>query len=177
MEASILYTDRLIIRPIEPRDWPAFRELHLDAEVNRFVREVQSEAEIIAKFQGRLQPWYYASGDWLTLVVETLDGEFVGFTGFYCQDAFSKRVEVGYMMSPLQQGKGYASESLRAVVDWACLRFEVHKFVGCCATQNQASVKVMQKCGFTQEGLMRSHYRIGDIWVDEYVMGLVASER
>ncbi|MCF1427194.1 MAG: GNAT family N-acetyltransferase [Shewanella sp.] len=81
------------------------------------------------------------------------------------------------MVMPAQQGKSDASESFKAMVDWTCLRYDMHKFVGSCAIQNLASMKLMQKCGFSQEGLMRSHYCIGDSWVDEYVMGLVASER
>lgn len=172
-----LYSDRLIIKPLAEQHWPYFRALHLNPEVGRYVREVGSEAEVIAKFNCRTRSWRYESGDWLSLAIETLSGEFVGLTGLYCQDLLSQRAEVGYMLLPEQQGQGYATESLQAVIDWASLQFNVHKFVAHCACDNQASVRVLEKCGFQQEGHLRSHHKVGACWLDELVMGLLAAER
>ncbi|MCL1036643.1 GNAT family N-acetyltransferase [Shewanella submarina] len=177
MDQVLLYSDRLIIRTLEERDWPEFRALHQDAEVSRFIREVESDSEIKARFDDRLASWSFESERWLTLVIETLDGEFVGLTGFCCVDAFSRRAEVGYIIKPSMQKQGYGTESLQAVIDWGCLQHQVHKYIGHCAVANIGSIRTMQKCGFQQEGLLRRNYRIGDTWVDEYLMGLLADER
>lgn len=177
MEQVLLYSDRLVIRSITEQDWPEFQNLYQDADVVRYIRAVETDAEIRARFDSRLVPWVFEDGQWLTLVIETLSGEFVGLTGFCCVDGFSRRAEVGYMIKPSMQKQGYGAESLQAVIDWGCLRYQVHKYIGYCAVDNLGSAKTMQKCGFRQEGLLRSNYRIADTWVDEYLMGLLADER
>ncbi|WP_028773529.1 GNAT family N-acetyltransferase [Shewanella waksmanii] len=173
-----LYTDRLKIRSLDAQDWDDFLLVHQDPVVNKFVRRPDSLPELQDKFCQRLAPWEFDSGNWLMLVIEEVhSGNFVGFTGFYANKPELGHVEVGYMLSPRMQGKGYASESLEAVVDWACLQFAVHKFVGVCAKDNLASSKVLEKCGFQLEGVLRDNIRLDDAWVDDCYYGLLASER
>ncbi|MGL5391968.1 MAG: GNAT family N-acetyltransferase [Shewanella sp.] len=173
-----LYTDRLRLRSVKDSDWPAFYALHRDPEVNQYVRVPEPEEVIRHKFLQRAENWFYGSGDWLTLVIETLDTQqFVGLTGLYCQSVPEQRAEVGYMLAKTAQGKGYATESLQAVIDWACLSFNVHKFVGHCAKENHASARVLLKCGFQLEGILREQVNIGGHWFDECAYGLLAAER
>lgn len=173
-----LYTDRLRLRSLLDSDWDNYYALHCDPEINLFVRTPESEEVIRSKFQQRSDAWFYGSGDWLTLVIETVDtGQFIGLTGFYCQNIEEQRAEVGYLLATEGHGKGYATESLQAVIDWACLSFEVHKFVGHCALDNRASARVLEKCGFQLEGILRQHFKIGDNWFDECAYGLLAAQR
>lgn len=174
-----LYSERLRLRSLQAFDWPHFYTLNSDPEINRYVRLPESEAQIRSKFEQRsTEDWAYESGNWLTLVIETCDThEFVGLTGLYCQSVEEQRAEVGYLLASSAHGKGYASESLQAVIDWACLCFGVHKFVGHCTCDNLASARVLEKCGFVREGLLRQHFKIGDNWQDEYAYGLLADER
>ncbi|MGL4614773.1 MAG: GNAT family N-acetyltransferase [Shewanella sp.] len=173
-----LYTDRLKLRTMNDGDWDSFYALHRDPEINQYVRTPESQEVIRNKFIQRSATWFFDSGDWLTLVVETLDhAEFVGLTGLYCQSVAEQRAEVGYMLAKSAQGKGYATESLQAVIDWASLSFNVHKFVGHCAKDNLASARVLRKCGFQLEGILRQQFNIGDQWLDECAYGLLAAER
>ena len=173
-----LYTERLRIRPLVEADWVHFLEINLDVDINRYVRHPESVAQIREKFDGRLKNWFYASGDWLTLVIEEIStNEFVGFTGLHCDDVSVNRAEVGYLLAHSAQGKGYGTESLAAVVDWASLQFQVHKFVGHCAADNIGSRRVLEKCGFKLEGILRQHFKIGDDWVDDCAYGLLSTER
>lgn len=173
-----LYTDRLIIRSLQDHDWDNFLALHLDPEINRYVRIPEPEEVIRQKFDKCVKTWSYASGDWLTLVIKSLEtDEFIGLMGFHCQHVEEQRAEVGYQLAHRHQDKGYATESLQAVIDWACLSFPVHKFVGFCAKDNIASARVMEKCGFQPEGVFRRQFKIGDFWLDECAYGLLADER
>ncbi|MGR6501812.1 GNAT family N-acetyltransferase [Shewanella sp. Koi 1] len=173
-----LYTDRLRLRSLQEQDWPHFLALHQDPDINRYVRIPEAPEVIRQKFEQRSATWDYASGDWLTLVIETLDcAEFIGLTGLHCHSVEEQRAEVGYLLAHAGQGKGYATESLQAVVDWACLSLSVHKLVGHCAKDNIGSARVMEKCGFQLEGVFRQHFKIGDEWLDESAYGLLADER
>lgn len=173
-----LYSDRLKLRSLNPADWACFLAINQDSEINTFVRQIESNEHIKRKFEQRLQPWEFESGDWLTLMIEEIaTGEFVGLGGFYCADLVLKHAEVGYLLSAQHQGKGYATEALRCVIDWGAHVFDIHKFSGLCDVRNIGSARVMIKCGFKQEGLLRENNKIGDTWSDDYLFGLLASER
>ncbi|PIW61202.1 GNAT family N-acetyltransferase [Shewanella sp. CG12_big_fil_rev_8_21_14_0_65_47_15] len=173
-----LYTDRLKLRSLHESDWEHFYMLHRDPQINQYVRIPESEEVIRAKFQQRSDTWFYGSGEWLTLAIETLDtGMFVGLTGLYCQSMEDQRAEVGYLLAKEAHGKGYATESLQAVIDWACLSFDVHKFVAHCAQDNHASARVLEKCGFKLEGILRQEFKIGEQWFDDCAYGLLSTER
>ncbi|WP_394204039.1 GNAT family N-acetyltransferase [Shewanella waksmanii] len=173
-----LYTERLKIRTLDARDLDNFLLVHQDPDLNKFVRSLDDIPLLKQKFTERLAPWEFASGDWLTLVIEEVhSGTFIGFTGFYANKPELKQVEVGYMLVSSAHGQGYASESLEAVIDWACLQFDVHKFVGVCAKDNLASGRVLEKCGFQLEGILRHNMKIDSQWIDDSYYGLLAAER
>ena len=173
-----LYTDRLRLRSLRRDDWEFFLQTHQDPIINQFVRRPDQESVILKKFEHRLAPWTYESGDWLTLVIEEVDTKtLIGFTGLYCANLDCAHAEVGYMLATSGHGKGYATESLKAVIDWACLSFNVHKFIGLCAKENIASAKVLEKNGFKLEGILRDNYRVDDSWIDDCSYGLLSHER
>ncbi len=173
-----LYTDRLKIRTIKLEDWSLYLSILQDPQLNQFVRDSESLEAIKDKFAARLKPWLFESCEWLTLTIEELaTGQPIGFTGLYAKDLVLAQAEVGYMLSQSAQGKGYATESLQAVIDWACLAFQVHKFIGVCAQENKRSQRVLVKCGFQLEGCLRHNYKLNDQWVDDCYYGLLAYER
>ncbi|MEC4726005.1 GNAT family N-acetyltransferase [Shewanella sp. D64] len=173
-----LYTQRLRLRTLKREDVQDFLRVHHDPIVNQFVRVPESEAVILEQFEHKLSPWAYESGDWLTLTIEEISSNrFIGFTGLYCSNLVLGHAEVGYMLAVEGQGKGYATESLKAVIDWACLSCNVHKFIGTCSTGNLASVRVLEKAGFKLEGVLRHNFKIDERWIDDNVYGLLSEER
>jgi RimJ/RimL family protein N-acetyltransferase len=165
---------RLSFRSLAEIDWPLFLAMQQDESINQFIRPIEGLDEIEQKFHQRVQPWFFESGDWLTLVIEEVQTkEFVGFIGFYCADSELLRAEVGYILSPPHQGKGYASEALLALINLGKFIFKIHKFTATCDARNLASAQVLTKCGFEQEGLLRSNHRNGDTWVDDKLFGLL----
>ncbi|WP_372940735.1 GNAT family N-acetyltransferase [Shewanella sp.] len=175
---TILYSDRLQLRDLTSADWPNFLRLHLDEGVQQYIRSVDTEANLKKCFEQRIGPYQFESGQWLSLVIERLDNQqFVGLIGFRCDDVTLKRAEVGYLVAPEQQGSGYATESLRAVIDWGALQFEMHKYIAICCHENQASRKVLENVGFVQEGTLRQHTCINQQWFDDCYFGLLTSQR
>ena len=177
MDPIELYTKRLKIRKMNREDWPHFQSIQLDPRINRHIRQCSLHIDIAQKFEDELQPWEFQSGRWLSLVIETIEGEFVGFTGLYCEEAFCQRIELGYMLHPKQHKKGYATEAVKAVVDWACLSFDIKKIIASVTTDNKASVNVLKKNGFVIEGILRNHQRIKNEWVNIYTLGYLTQYR
>ena len=78
--------------------------------------------------------------------------------------------EIGYHVAKQYTGKGYATEAVRAFLPYAAEKKELSEIWGICLADNTASVKVMEKCGFTNvfrgEGPYQGQQRqiVRNIW-------------
>ena len=63
--------------------------------------------------------------------------------------------EIGYWLGQPHWGRGIATEALRAVTAEAFKRFEITRLYAVPFADHLASVRVLEKCGYVREGLMR----------------------
>jgi ribosomal-protein-alanine N-acetyltransferase len=75
-------------------------------------------------------------------------GELVGHVGFSPLD---DAVEVGFAIESAHQGKGLATEAVRAACEWAADAFSMATILGVTAVQNKASQGVLQRAGFARQ--------------------------
>ena len=63
--------------------------------------------------------------------------------------------EIGYHIAKNFTGKGYATEAVKAFLPAMAKKLNIKEVYGICLTENTASIRVLEKCGFTQiyEGL------------------------
>jgi len=61
-------------------------------------------------------------------------------------------VEVGYTLLPEARGNGYAIEAVRAAFDWATAVHGIRRFRASVAPDNERSLNLIGKLGFTQTG-------------------------
>lgn len=105
-----------------------------------------------------------------------IDGDPVGSIGLESPNEAWGSVEVGYMIAPSEWGNGYATDALRAVCGYAFEERRLNKvYAGAYAT-NPASCRVLEKAGFSEEGLLREEAFAGGEYVDVHRYGLLASE-
>jgi ribosomal-protein-alanine N-acetyltransferase len=73
----------------------------------------------------------------------------------------SGTVEIAYGIVPSQEGKGYATEAMRAFLEWICRDSRTRRIVGETHPRRVASIAVMEKCGmsFVGEGSVRGAVR------------------
>ena len=60
------------------------------------------------------------------------------------------RWEIGYHIAKDFTGKGYASEAVNAFLPAMAQKLNIKEAYGICLVENTASVRVLEKCGFTQ---------------------------
>jgi [ribosomal protein S5]-alanine N-acetyltransferase len=77
----------------------------------------------------------------------------IGICGFKGKPDSTGSVELGYGILPAQQRRGYATEAVLALVDWAFGRPEVSMVVGQTLPHLTASIGVLEKSGFRYAGL------------------------
>ena len=170
-----LTTARLVCTPLCEADWPFFLSLYQDAGVMRFVTDMLSETEVREAFEPRLQPWTTEAEHWLCLVVRDRENQQpLGLTGMIQRE--KGIAEVGFIFASTAQGKGYGSESLRAVLDFAFSAAEMRRLVATVTAGNQASRHVLEKMGFVLEGELRESYQLSGKWHNDWLFGLLRRE-
>jgi RimJ/RimL family protein N-acetyltransferase len=85
----------------------------------------------------------------------------IGNGGFKGPPDQEGSVEIGYSVLPPHRNKGYTTEAVQALVNWAFEHPEVTRVIAEARPGNSASVRVLQKVGFTESGpgLQRNHIR------------------
>ncbi len=157
-----LCTQRLVLRAPELADVDAIHEVHRHAEVAAGVLSIAhphrpADARAwLERFRQSL-----AAADpirrnviWLICLADT--GEVVGDCGLSC-NTIHRRGTLGYLVRPDHWNRGVVTEALACVLAWA---FEVmdpplRRVQADHFPENPASGRVLEKLGFTREGLMR----------------------
>ncbi|PBP91535.1 GNAT family N-acetyltransferase [Pseudomonas syringae] len=165
-----LHTERLYLRTLLASDWPLFFRLHSEPETMRYVFGEIEEAQIRKGFDHRLPDWTPESDHWLWVVVtDTQNDAELGVSGFRILSP--GHAEVGCLLLPEHQGKGFGTESRRAIIDYATA-IGLDSLESTVTDGNIASCKVLEKCGFTFERRVPQAYQIGDQWFDDLIYHL-----
>jgi len=75
-----------------------------------------------------------------------------GYIGFHGPPHVIGRAEMGYTVRPKFLRQGYATEAAKAMIEWARLQHGVTRFYLSIAPDNEASLAMAAKLGFTQVG-------------------------
>ena len=85
--------------------------------------------------------------------------------------------EIGFLIGDrLQWGKGYASEAILLLTEYAFGQLGLAKLTAGCYIENKGSLRALQKAGFKEEGRMLSQWESGSIRQDGLIMGIVNPE-
>ena len=67
--------------------------------------------------------------------------------------------EIGYHIAKNFTGKGYATEAVKAFLPAMAKKLNIKEVYGICLAENLASVRVLEKCGFTKIYQGRGNYQ------------------
>ena len=73
---------------------------------------------------------------------------------------------LGYRMDKAETNRGYMTEALRCVIDFAFNRLRLHRIEANIMPRSHASRRVVEKLGFHYEGLARQYLQINGRWAD-----------
>ncbi|MEH7336918.1 GNAT family N-acetyltransferase [Neobacillus drentensis] len=93
-------------------------------------------------------------GVWL--VIKKENNTIIGDIGFKGKPNSENTVEVGYGIIPSAQNKGYATEAVNEIINWAFKNDNVDKVVAECLHDNFSSIKVLEKLNMNQIGKVNS---------------------
>ncbi len=97
-----------------------------------------------------------------------INGEAVGGVGIHLLDDVKHRTaEIGYWISESLWGKGIMSEAIGLLVPEAFKQYAIVPAPGRIFSNNPASMRVMEKCGFSREAVHRNAIIKNGIILDE----------
>jgi RimJ/RimL family protein N-acetyltransferase len=89
----------------------------------------------------------------------------VGYVSLHDVSQMNGIGAISYWVDPDQQGRGYATEGIRLLVQYAFEQLRLHKVRADVREFNEASRQVLEKLGFEHEGVLReSRYVDGEYW-------------
>ncbi len=150
-------TARLWLREFRDSDAQDMFVLDADPLVHRFLgnRPVQTIEQARATVSHVRQQYEdHGIGRWI--VIEKQHGRFVGWSGLKLVreevNGRSDYYDVGYRLLPAFWGKGYATESAKAALEYGFGELQLSEIAGTVHRDNQASRKVLEKCGLQHTG-------------------------
>jgi RimJ/RimL family protein N-acetyltransferase len=174
-----LETSRLTLRPFGPDDFEAVYAMRSDPEVVRWLYgEVLSEDETRDLLTNRIgNTAWEREGDWLSAaVVERASGTTVGDLAFNWVSERDRTAEIGFILDPRHQGKGFATEAAGALVDWAFTSAGFHRVIGRTEARNSASSRVLEKLGMRLEAHFVENEWVKGEWQSELVYAILDRE-
>ncbi|MBL5899341.1 N-acetyltransferase [Lelliottia amnigena] len=166
---ATITTPRLLLTPFEPSDWAFFRSLREDRDIMRFMASIASEKETRRVFAARLTAQH-------TFVIRAHDDDTpLGDIGLQVSTQFREEADIGYTVIPQAQGRGIASEALRAVCDYAFNLVGVKAVNAYVLADNVGSVRVLEKTGFVRTQVLEKAYEIDGVKFDDWVYRLELS--
>ena len=73
---------------------------------------------------------------------------------------------LGYWIGEPYGRRGYMTAAVRALLPFAFGALRLHRVEAACIPTNQASIRLLQKTGFSREGYAREYLCINGIWQD-----------
>jgi RimJ/RimL family protein N-acetyltransferase len=141
------------------RDVGAFDEMRQDLDVQRWALGGPPTGPPTDSLAFYRSTW--EAGE-LAMLAITLEGEddFLGHTGLFLHGSTFGIAELGYILGPRGRGRGLATRAGRLIARWAFDDLDIERLEARTHPENVASHRVLERLGFTQEGLERSSRRL-----------------
>jgi RimJ/RimL family protein N-acetyltransferase len=143
-----LSTERLVLRRSRPEDAEAISAYRSIPEVGRYQGWARTDPEFIREEIEQMAGRAPGERGWVQLSVEERDGgRLVGDVGLSPAESEPGVVKVGYTMDPAAQGRGYATEAVRALVRYAFEVLDADVVRAYADAHNTPSIRVAEKAG------------------------------
>jgi ribosomal-protein-alanine N-acetyltransferase len=172
-----LWTDRLILRPLAMADVDFVFQHFGDPRVARYLMDeppVADYCQARAIINFYLEPEGKNHNRWA--IVRQADNRLIGTCGYHKWAKAHFRAEIGYDLSPDCWGQGFMTEALRAAIGNGFERMGLHRIEVLVYVDNDRSIRLLQRLGFKQEGLLRGYFCRDGVYYDHHLFALLRQE-
>lgn len=165
-----LVSPRLLIRRFRPADAPALAAYRSDPEVARYQSwESCSLAEAATFIEGMRELAPGIPGAWFQFAVAVADshGSLIGDVALRRVEDDPRQAELGFTFSREHQGRGYATEAVGRISEYAFTTLDVHRLFSITDTRNEPARRLLDRLGFHLDSTGSERAWFKGEWVDE----------
>jgi [ribosomal protein S5]-alanine N-acetyltransferase len=170
-----LHSARLRLRRPAISDAPDLFALRSRHDVMKLVRrplhqQISESEELLQRLLDDIQ--HQQGLSWVICLPD--NPTLIGTIGFWQLDMANHHAETGYLLHPDYWGQGLITEALAAVEDTGFRRMGLHRLQAVVFPDHAASIRVLEKRGFQQEGCLRENIFFENQYYDLLIYGKLA---
>lgn len=180
IDAEVLPTipaARVRLRWLEESDVPALFRVFSHEEVMRYWSSLPMQsADEAAALLAHIRRCFDEKSlfQWGVVLHET--NEVIGTCTLAQLDSRNRRADLGYALARDHWGRGLMLEALCALFDFGFGELNLHRLEADVDPRNEASLRLLERLGFTREGFLRERWLIGGGVQDTVLLGLLHHE-
>ena len=167
-----LVGERIYLREVRPSDvndtyyrWMNDPEITQYLESRFYPNSIETLQEYVGNFLGNKDNIFLA-------VVLKENHKHIGNIKIGPINWFHRLADIGVMLGEKDSwGKGYASEAISLLAEYACNTLNLHKVTAGCYEMNQGAIRAFEKAGFVVEGVRKRHFFCQRKYVDTILLG------
>lgn len=179
---TALWGERLYLRPPRRRDWRQWAELRalsrdfLTPWEPTWASDALSRASYRRRLQRYAEEWERDEGYAFFLFRKDDDQLLGGITLGNVRRGVAQCCSFGYWMGVPFAGQGYMTEAVRLALRFAFGTLGLHRVEAACLVHNEPSRRVLEKTGFSREGLARGYLKIDGAWQDHLLFAILRED-
>lgn len=168
-------TERLLIRRFTPNDWEDLYDYLSQEDVVKY-----EPYDVFTKEQSKEEAIKRSKSQNFWAVCLLGSGKVIG--NIYLEKQGFETWELGYVFNKKYQGKGYATEAAKALIDDIFMNHHAHRILAMCNPLNTASWKLMERLNMRREAHhIKNNWFFKDengspIWQDTYKYAILKEE-
>ncbi|UVD79024.1 GNAT family N-acetyltransferase [Myroides albus] len=171
-----LYTPRFTLYKLTPDNYQEFLKNATDKQLVEFLG-IEPE-EILAERKKAEHGFRTYNKSYLMFIItDTQSNRAIGHCGYHTWYLEHDRAEIGYALyNNSYKAKGVMSEVLTRVLDYGFEKMNLQRVEAFIGPNNEASLRLIEKFGFVQEGQLRNHFFKNGKWEDSIVYSKLKTE-
>lgn len=175
---GILIGDRIILREYREDDLPYMRKWVNDPNIIKNLSNIFLYPHTLNETENFLNAILEGTSNIKGFIIAHKDTEeYIGQIDLVKVDWINRIGTLGIVIGNQEKlGKGYGTEAIKLLQDFAFNRLNLHKLELEVRDYNERAIRCYKKCGFKEEGRIRENHFINGKYTDTLCMGILKRE-
>lgn len=165
----------IVLREIVTEDAPVYLDYMSKDEMAGFLTK-ENRPQTLESATEEVQYWaslFPAKRSIYWAIALKENNKMIGTAGFNHISFANSRAEISYDLSPDFWGRGIMLKSIKGILQFADLGLQIMRVQATVIVDNDKSIKVLERCGFTKEGFMPKYEVVEGEHKDYFMFGRV----
>lgn len=174
---KLIETNRLLLKGLSPQDMTDLFENYPMEEIKQILGH-RSDADYEKEYHKYKNGYASYNRSFLLFLLEDkASGKIIGRCGLHNWNVDHSRAEIGYSMEDERfKQRGLMSEAVEAIIDYGFNSLKLNRIEALVADYNTPSLRLLEKNGFVQEGVLRNHYLVDGVFEDSVMFSKLRKE-